>query len=216
MKARTKTKWALALGAALALWAGRAEAANPAFLNIDVTITAALSVAVNGVASSTDSSVSWAGTPNQQFVQSGTTTVTNDTGILSEKWKLSTNASSLDTTGGGQTWALGTSSTTVGADTFAIQAVFGSSNTASCLAANAATWDDSTAAPLLTSGAGVQYSQTVFAAAALNNNGDHRPDVLASGLMFAGSKRALCWRAIMPQSTSTTNKQNIQVIVTAL
>src|SRR4051812_27845116 len=106
---KTKLKGALLLGAALACMTQGARAANPAVLNIDVTITAALSVAVNGAATSTDSSVAWAGTANQQFVQSGTTTVQNDTGILSEKWKLSTNAASLDTTGGGQTWALSAS-----------------------------------------------------------------------------------------------------------
>ncbi|MDE2489860.1 MAG: hypothetical protein KGM24_03380, partial [Elusimicrobia bacterium] len=78
----TKRRW---LGAALLATvglAGTAHATNPAALNIDVTITASKSVSVNGVASSTDSSVNWSGTPNQAFTGS-TVTVKNDSGVLS-------------------------------------------------------------------------------------------------------------------------------------
>ena len=34
-------------------------------------------------------------------------------------------------------------------------------------------------------------------------------------MMTAGSKRALCWRIVTPNSTSTADTQNIQVIVSA-
>jgi hypothetical protein len=217
---QTKTaKWRW-LGAALLATvglAGTAHATNPAVLNIDVTITASKSVTVNGVASSTDSSVNWTGTPNQAFTGS-TVTVKNDSGVLSEGWELSTNANSIDTTGGGQTWALAASSTSVGADQFAVQAVFGSSNTAAS-GCSSASWGSSVIAPVLTT-TPTQYTTTKFADSALNNLGTYLPD--SGNLLYAynastgAGLRALCWQTVMPTSTSTQNKQNIQVIVTAL
>jgi hypothetical protein len=218
MKTRTKV-W---LGAILALAgaATGAQAANPARLNIDVTITAAMSVAVNGAASSTQT-VAWSGTPNQQFANDGSSvTVLNDTGILSEKWALSSNGASINTvTVGGSSWTLKGSSTAIGADSFALQAVFGSSRTVptGCLGTGAATWNDSVTAPLI-SATPVTYTATTFAAAALNNDGTYQPDVTSgggNGLIHAGNRRALCWRVIMPDSTSTTETQNVQVTVTA-
>ena len=201
------------------LWAGQALAANPAYLNIDVTVTANLSVSVNGSGSSTHT-VTWnTGTPNAALVSAASTTVRNDSGGQTEKWALSTNASSLDTTGGAETWALGASSSSVGADTFAVQAVFGSSNTiaAGCPAAGAATWDLLATAPVLTN-TPATYTDTLFAASALNNNGTHQPDATAgaaNGRMQANSQRALCWRVITPATTSTVHQQNIQLVVTA-
>jgi hypothetical protein len=138
--------------------------------------------------------------------------VSNDTGILTESWKLSTNSHSLDTTGAAQEWTLVGSTSSVGADQFALQAVFGSSHTASC--ASLPEWVNSTIAPPLSAATPVTYTSTVLAATSLTTNGSYAPDQ-ASGLMYAGSSRALCWRAIMPASTSTQNKQNIQVVVTA-
>ena len=111
------------------------------------------------------------------------------------------------------------SSTSVGADSFSLQAVFGSSNTAAagCPVAASADWNQSFA-PLLTA-APVTYTSTVFADSSLTNNGGTpNPDVTAgaaNGRMFAGDKRALCWRIITPSSTATTDTQNIQVVVTA-
>ena len=216
MNTKTKTKlWAalLALGGLWALGA-RAEAAgvgNPSYLDIDVTITSSLSVSVDAANSSTYT-VTWSGTPNQAIPAPSTATVKNDTGILTESWKLSTNANSMDTTGAGQQWALSASTTSVGADQFAVQAVFGSSNTTSC--ASVPEWVNSTIAPPLSAATPVTYTSTVLAATSLNTGGSYAPDQ-SSGLMYAGSQRALCWRAIMPASTSTQNKQNIQVIVTA-
>ena len=214
------------LGAALLATAcfaareARAAATTTAYLNIDVTITAQLSVKVDSFASSTQT-LSWNGVPNQQFVNNAgggnpsSATVTNDTGILSEKWLLATNANSLNVPGNAQTWSTSASSSSVGADSFALQAVFGSSNTASngCLATNASEWNDATAAPLLSTTKQL-YTNTRYVGASLTNDGQATPDV-ASGLMYAGSKRALCWRLIMPNSSSTQDTQNVQILVTA-
>jgi len=55
----------------------------------------------------------------------------------------------------------------------------------------------------------------VYAATSLNNGGGTpQPDV-ADGTMQASHQRALCWRVIMPDSTATTETQNVQVVVTA-
>ena len=216
MKTKKTTKaWAALLGLlVLAGWGLKAEAAgvgNPSYLNIDVTITSSLSVAVDNANTSTYT-VTWSGVPNQPIAAPSTATVRNDTGILSESWKLSTNANSMDTTGAGQQWALASSTSSVGADQYAVQAVFGSSHTATC--SSLGEWVNSTIAPPLSAASPVTYTSTVLAATSLNSNGSYAPDQ-ASGLMYANSQRALCWRAIMPASTSTQNKQNIQVVVTA-
>ena len=191
-----------------------ARAANPAQVNISVTITSALSVSVDGVATSTRPHT-WTGTPNQAFDNAASSiTVLNDTGILTEKWALSTNANSIPASGTG--WTLGTSTSAVGADEFGLQAVFGSSNTAvgGCASVTATTWNDATIAPPLTAGA-VTYTSTVFGSTQLTNlGGSPTPDV-GTGEMYAGNKRALCYRAIMPASTSKTAVQNVQVVVTA-
>lgn len=230
MKTRTQRwKW---LGAILAM-AGlavqaKAAATNPAYLNIDVTITSAKSVTVNGVASSTVTSFAWNGTPNQLVTVASTATVQNNSGILSEGWELSTNAKSIDTTGGGQQWNLAASTGPVlpGADSFGVQAVFGSSSTvaAGCPVAAAAEWNSTAIAPPLTA-AVAQYTSTQFADNNLNAGGgvSYEPDqTIAPFNMFAfnaatgAGQRALCWRVVLPASTSTQNTQNIQVIVTAL
>ena len=114
MNKRLKT-W---LGAAALLLAGTAAKAGntSSYLNIDVTITAALSVAVDAANSSTYT-VSWSGTPNQQIFSPSSATVTNDSGILTERWKLFTNANSINTAGGATTWALSGSTITVGGTT---------------------------------------------------------------------------------------------------
>jgi hypothetical protein len=158
--------------------------------------------------------VSWSGTPDQQFAAGSTVAVRNDSGILTEKWKLQSGPS-LNALSNPATWALGVSSTTPGADAFAIQAVFGSSNTASgnCPGTGSADWNNGTIAPLLTA-AGVQYTSTVFADASLNNNGTPNPDN-GSFQLFGSSQRALCWKLTTPDTTSTTDEQIVQVIVTA-
>ena len=223
MKTQKRTWLGALLLAVAGLWASPARAltGTSSYLNIDVTITAALSVAVDNANSSTYS-VTWSGTPNQQVFTPSSATVTNDSGILTERWKLFTNTNALDTTGGISVWALASSTMVVPADQYVVQAVFGSSNTTGtgCDAATSTgTYSNLTTAPILTTviGSGLQYTTAgQLASAELNNDGTHLPDVSTnSGSMLGNKKRALCWRVIMPASTSTTNKQNIQVIVAA-
>ena len=210
-----KRLWgALAAFLTMGVLATGAGAANPAQVNISVTITAAMSVSVDGVATSTRPHT-WSGAPNDKFVNTASSiTVLNDSLILTEKWALSSNATSIPASGTG--WTLGASSSAVGADTFALQAVFGSSNTADtgCLGAAAATWDDSAVAPLLTTTAET-YTSTKFGSAELTAGGGSKDPDEASGDMYAGDKRVLCYRTIMPASTSKTAVQNVQVVVTA-
>jgi hypothetical protein len=216
-------KWMGVIALALIGLAGKAQAGvgTSSYLNIDVTISAALSVAVDAVNSSTYA-VTWTGTPNQILTSPSSATVTNDSGILTERWKLFTNASSLNVSGGAGTWSLGASTTSVGADTFVVQAVFASSNTASggCAAVTSTgTWSNLTTAPILTTSlvAGLQYTTAgQLVAADVMNNGTASPDVATnSGSMLGGNKRALCWRIITPTSTSTTQTQNVQIMVAA-
>ena len=213
MNAR-KTTW-LALGLAMTgLTAGTSHAANPARLNINVAVTANLSVAVNNAATSTQT-VNWnTANPNDRLVSPSSSTVLNDSGILTEKCALSTNANSIPASGTG--WTLGASTSSVGADTFGLQAVFGSSNTAigGCASVTATTWNDATIAPPLTAGL-VTYTSTVFGSTELNNAGGSPTPDLGTGELYAGNKRALCYRTIMSASTSKTAVQNVQVIVTA-
>jgi hypothetical protein len=211
-------KW---LGAAMLAIVGAgkagAVATNPAYLNIDITITASKSVTVIGQGSSTDTTTNWTGTPNLAVAPTSTVTVQNNSGVLSEGWQLSTNANSLAASG--SVWARAASTTSVGADAFAVQAVFGSSSTLSCAAAS---WSNGTIAPALTT-TPVSYTTSVFADSALNVGGgvSYQPDNTSTNVMYANSglgagQRALCWRVILPASTATSITQNIQVIVTAL
>ena len=218
MNAKKKMGWGVVLALAGVMTAGSAQAANPAYLNINVTITANVSVSVNGTDSST-TTVSWnAATPNDKLVPVGlaSATVRNDSGGVTEKWKLSTNPYSLSSVAG-STWSLAGSTAAVGADEFAVQAVFGSSGTASCPSGAAADWDAPFAPPLTASP--VVYTSSVFADTNLDNGGTPLPDIAgggADGRMHAGSRRALCWRVITPNSTSTAQTQNIQIVVTAV
>jgi hypothetical protein len=211
------TAW-LALGLALT-WTGRAEANNniTARLNIDVSITANLSVAVNDAVTSTQT-VNWnTGTANQPLVSPTTNTVLNDSGGQTERWQLSTNANSINTANNADVWAVSTDSAAVGANAFALQAVLGSSNTASggCPAAGASDWNQTSANEI--SAAQQTYTSALFADSTLNTGGGlFDPDVAGSGRMFAGGKRALCWRVITPSSTDSVDTQNIQLTVTAI
>lgn len=219
---RLKSWRRLLAGAALALALGQgrnALAASSATINLDVTILATLSVSVNALASSTETSINWdTGNPNQRIGAASTVTVRNDSGGLTERWALSTNPGSLNVGGGSDVWSLDTSTDTLpGADQYTVQAVFGSSNTLACPAGAASDWDQGYAKPLTT---GPQvYGSTgdnLFADPNLNNAGTPDPDVPALDRVWAGSQRALCWRLIMPASTSVVETQNIQITVTAL
>lgn len=209
------------LAAALILCAGRAQAGvgSPSYLNIDVSITAQVSVAVNDVRSSTyTAGLVWnTANANQELVATASTTVTNDSAV-SERWALSAAARSSNIAGNPGSWSLtgSTAPALPGADQFAVQAVFGSSNTSAgnCPGVGAAAWNDASAAPLQV---GQQfYSSSLFAAPSLNEaGGTPEPDNPGTGYMNGGKFRALCWRIIMPASTQTTDAQNIQLVVTA-
>ena len=204
----------LALGGA-----GPARAASSATVHVEVSILSALSVSVDASASSTQTVVWNTAVPNQIFTSPSTATVTNDSGARTSRWALSTNAGSINLAGGPDAWALDASTGTLpGPDQFAVQAVFGSSNTATlnCPNGAAADWEQGFAPPL--TALPVVYTSTVFADPSLNDQGTPFPDITnggGDGRMHAGSRRALCWRIILPSSTSTVDAQNIQIIVTA-
>jgi len=219
-----KTAWkkaALAVTLAvsgLSLAVSNARATSPAVLNLDVTITAAKSVTVNGVYSSTDSaSVTWSGVANASFtaLSQSSVTVANN-GVVTEGWELSTNPYTIDTSNvSGSSWAvIGSTLTLPGPNQVALQAVFGSSQTvaAGCPAVGSPDWNSSEAAPV--TGSVAQYTSALYADQSLNNNGTPNPD--SGSNLYAASQRALCWKLIMPNSTSTQDNQNVQLIVTAL
>ena len=208
------------LAAAMLAPEAKAVATSSATLNIDVTIVSNLSVKVNNVASSTDSVQSWNTSAQAFFASATTATVTNDSGAQTEKWALSTLANSIDQ-GTAGSWSLAASLGAVGADSFGVQAVFGSATTpvGSCPATGSSDWA-SAFAPILTA-APVTYTSTTFADTNLNNGGANsfKPDVFSGvgdGRMLAGNKRALCWKVTTPTTTSTIDQQTIMVIVSAL
>ena len=226
-----RAAWGLTALAGLLTAAGQAQAVGVgpvSRLNIDVTISQNLSVAVNDVITSTVSTTWDASIANDKLVPTGlsTSTVRNDSGAQTEKWALATNLTSLNTQGGAQTWALDTTTTSLpGADEFAVQAVFGSSNTVAggCPSATSNDWDQAYAKALTNSNQ--TYGDSAagnFAAssgdAPLTNLGTAAPDSTDGSFVTrlkANSKRALCWRIIAPNSTSTSQQQNVQIIVTA-
>ncbi len=208
---------------ALAWWAAALAAASPAparaissaTLDIEVIITANLSVEIDGLPTST-APVHWdAANPNQALASVSSATLRNNSGAVTEAWSLSTDANTENvSTPGGSSWTIAGSTISVGPDQAAVQAVIGSSNTAAggCPAAAATDWNASYAPPLTP--ALQEYSSALFADPNLNANGTPDPDNAANQI-YAGHARALCWRAIMPNSTSTTDTQVIPVIVTA-
>src|SRR5438270_8952014 len=137
----------LILGAAAPSFAG-----NEAHLDLDVTIAGSLSVSVSAANSSTQTLAWNSSNANEELVAAASATVTNDSGGLTERWALSTNAQSINTAGNAPSWTLVTSTSPAlpGADQFALQAVFGSSNTAAgaCPGVGAADWNDGSAKPL--------------------------------------------------------------------
>src|SRR5688572_28367679 len=108
-------KWLTGLLAVAASWlATDAQAALNAHLNIDVAITANLSVAVNGAQSSTMTTTWNTGTADFRAVSGATATVRIDSGAQTEKWALSTpgGSSNIDTPGG-DVWTLDTTTDTL-------------------------------------------------------------------------------------------------------
>jgi len=223
MNARKKTWLGAGLIAALT-WVGtQASAAvgNPSYLNIDVTVSAQLSVSVNGVNNSTYTGVNWnTANANQELVAASSTTVVNDSNVV-EKWQLTAANRSSNIPGNAESWALVTSThpTAPSTDQYAVQAVFGSSRTVAggCPGVAAATWQNGTIAPLLNTASPKQYTSTQLADPTLNAEGaPYQPSVLSSGNMFAGHQRTLCWRIVAPAATTTTDAQNVQLVVTAI
>ena len=225
MNAKTwrKTWTAVVALAAAALLGGKAQAAgvgNPSYLDINVVISASLSVAINNNNSSTQT-VTWSAA-SPIMASPSSATVKNDSGGYTERWALSTNAASSNTaTSTAGAWSLVSSSVSIPADSYSLQAVFGSSNTtgAGCPTGSDVGWNASTAA-LLTSSLqtyGSGGSTDLFVGTSLNNNGSASFDTATPnpGDMYANSVRALCWRIVGPNTTTTLNGQTIQVIVTA-
>src|SRR6266513_3366294 len=141
--ARKAWRWAAVGLISLACWltGGKAWAAatNPAVLDIDVTIQQNLSVLVstgNTYVQYSTQAITWnLGNPNQKFANDNTTVgvstvgVQNNSGAQTERWQLS--RSNTVNSGVTYDWALRTTTGTMpGAEQFAVQAVFGSSNTA--------------------------------------------------------------------------------------
>ena len=218
MKTQMK-KWMFGMSLIVgAMWIGqgKAKAANPAVLNIDVTVTASLSVNVNGYASSTVTAGGWSPT-NTKLVSASSATVTNDSTGLTEKWALSTDTTSIDQ-GSAGVWTLLTSTLSApGNDQFALQAVFGSTNTTAggCPIATSPDWNVAASTPISVNPQ--TYTNSVFADSSLSIGGasadpDNSPN---PGDMFASSYRALCWRIDGPAGVTQTDEQNIQIIVTA-
>ena len=93
-------------------------------------------------------------------------------------------------------------------------AISGGSAAKQCPAAADADWDSVYASTLTT--VGQKYTNVRFADTNLNQDGGKYDPDAASGNMFAGNERALCWRVVPPSTTSTTETQNVQVIVWAV
>ena len=218
--------------AIVALAAGRAYAlSSTATVNIDVTINASVSVAVmnTGSYASTPTATAWS-TTISSFVSASTATVFNDSGGLSERWALSTNASSIDQ-GLSTGWTLNSTTNTVdlGQDQFSILAMFVSSATSlgGCPALNALDWTGPSSTTVTTSitnkyggASGSQYYFTRWP----DSNGYSLPDSGTSTYkMYAYNaadsthkgQRGLCWKIMGPPSTTMTATQNIQLIITA-
>ncbi len=208
---------------ALAAWAAALAAACPrparavssATINVEVIVSANLSVEIDNLPTSS-APVNWsAANPNQAFASVSSATLRNNSGAVTEIWSLSTDTNTENvSTAGGSSWTIVGSTIAVGPDQAALQAVIGSSNTAAsgCPSAAAPDWNASYAPPLTPDLQ--QYTSSSFADPSLNANGAPGPDN-ALNQIYAGSERALCWRAIMPSSTSTTDTQVLPVVVTA-
>jgi hypothetical protein len=221
------TGWKL-LGAltAMACLSVQAKAGTTtANLNIDVSIGGSKSVTVNGTGTptaSTSTTQSFSGLgANALYANLSTASVQNNSGILSEGWELSS-GNSLDAVSGAGAWTLGSSTAPLpGAETFALQAVFGSSMTSSCPLTSGTEWNSTATAPLLTASP-VPYTSTTFADSNLATGGanTYKPDDTVAFKMYASNatgagNRALCYRLILPLSTAASDTQIVQIVVTA-
>ena len=192
----------------LALAAGRARAIqNPAYLNIDVTITNTVSVAVGGIQTSTQS-VTWSGQATLANVLGAPMSVSNDSTYFASQWRFSTPTNSLDSTNGSAGWVIGA---TAGTDQVEVQAGIGPTGLASCAGASFAS---GVITPALSNTTPITYTQLVLAETTALGAGS-APDNTANNRMNAGSHRSLCWQLSMPTSTTLTDAQVVPIIVTA-
>ena len=251
---RCKSWKGLIAGAALsviAFTANRANAlTNPATLYIDVTVNASAAVTINATQTSTAPVITWSDT-TRVYASGDTTGVASvssatviNSGNLTERWYLTTSASTLDQTGSNP-WTLVVTSNTadVGLDQFAVQAVFGSSNTTAggCPQSgstgnltNASMWNSTATivnvlAPITgvtgnaygAQGAGTPFNNFVNTTAATIGGASAYPDTGNAYQMYANNlgggygARALCWRVILPPSVNSGDTQVIPLIVTA-
>lgn len=232
---------ALAVLSALALVAmtsNRAYAySSTATLNIDVAITASLSVQIDGGISSTRT-YSWNTTAPDFANSDSSVTVRNDSSGLNEKWSLSTFAKSIDTTDGSAPWDLLVTTDPVdvhaaGHDHFAVLAMFSSSATVEggCPAIADVQWFGTTTT--------VSVSPQTYGTAEADGNWYTRiahsptnmgipagPDGGAELYLSPYNadthdprghrgQRALCWKVIGPAAVSKANSQEIQLLITA-
>ena len=209
MNMKTKKWLGAAVLALVGLAATRAQAGvgNPSYLYIDVTITNALSVSVNGALTSTQT-VTWSG--QSALGAAATAAVTNDTGYLAEKWELKTSAFSADATNGATGWTIGGAP---GVETVEVQAVFVSAAATGCPLTTALEWSNALIAPALTTSQAA-YTQSLLSDTSFSG-ATAKPDNAGTNAMNAGSVRGLCWRLGMPTSTSLVNQQVVPVVVTA-
>ena len=216
MKTQTKVKLLGMALAAVAALCGRAEAVGqgtPSYLNIDVTVTSNLSVSVTNAKVSSMSAGTWNGVAGAFILAPGTSTITNDSGYISERWALSAPANAFDSGTGNPSWVIGAVS---GNDQVVVQATLGAAGSpnTSCTA-NEGSWSSNGAggiAPTLSNATLTEYTSVVLSDTQM---GTPAPDIVSSNRMNAGSSRALCWRLTMPQSTSFTGIEVVPIIVTA-
>jgi hypothetical protein len=202
MNTTRKTFAALGMLLALALTAVRAQATqNPAYLDLQVTFSGALSIAVDGAQSSARTLASVAS--NAQIVSSAV--VTND-GNFTEQWQLS-----VSTLSGGGNWAVTTTTTSApGVDTYALQAMFISSDTAA--ACPAPDWD---LINNVVSGTAQTYDQTLFADTNFGGIPDETNGNMYSTDITNHGKRNLCVRFYAPKSSTKVATQVVRLTLTA-
>lgn len=234
---KTRKTWGIAAALAAALAGLGAKGAwaftSTATLDIEVIVQSNLAVSINGQTEST-TTITWGGIANASFtaVNQASATVKNESGTQDERWEFYASANSIDQGSAGN-WANSGSTTSVGSDQFALQAVLGSSNTAAsgCPTNGAADWGGAYAPAL--NGTHVLYDGTsshLLADTNLSTNGGssaesdyndtgssiYQAGGYQDGDMLAGDQRALCWRMIMPSSVSNTDAQTVQLSVTAV
>ncbi len=205
MKKAWQTVLLAAATVALGGIAQKAWAANPATVDITVSMIGSLSVSVDDAANTTRALGPQSA--NALVVIGSSVTVLNDSGGFTEGWELS--AATADD------WTLITSTSDgsgnalpPGADEFVLQALFKDSGADST---DPASWGE----PSIVTGAGQLYTDALFSAQVGASNGE--PDTPANGNMFSSSERALMLRLYMPLSDSSSGApQTIVLTITAV